>query len=174
MLQAVSSRLVPIEWVQLPDKTLKMYPASIDHNGWILRVFVFRPILTWWCFREWFIASDRSVWMKGNSKKHLDSTAALHPAQCGGAVKQSTLTIGVHHRLGYIHHIPHNNQAHYLLKVVTKDEKDSIVITAIFFWYWLIKYCCNYHNLLLTILLVDCKVYLYSSLQVADRKGRWF
>jgi len=38
--------------------------------------------------------------------------------------------ISVLHKAGYIYHIPHNNRAHRLLKVVSREEKVSFVITA--------------------------------------------
>jgi len=57
-------------------------------------------------------------------------TAASHPAKCGGGVKYNHLTISFLHTPGYIYHIPHNNGAHCLLNILSREEKVSFVITA--------------------------------------------
>jgi hypothetical protein len=57
-------------------------------------------------------------------------TAASHPAKCEGGVKYNHLTISFLHKPGYIYHIPHNNGAHCLLNIVSREEKVSFVITA--------------------------------------------
>jgi hypothetical protein len=57
-------------------------------------------------------------------------TAASHPAKCGGGVKYNHRTISFLHIPGYIYHIPHNNGAHSLLNIVSREEMVSFVITA--------------------------------------------
>jgi len=67
--------------------------------------------------------------------KRADSSwrisGSLHPAKCGGSAKYSHLTSSFLLKPECIYHIPNINHAHLLLKVITREEKVSFVITAI-------------------------------------------
>ena len=57
-------------------------------------------------------------------------TAASHPTKCGGGVKYNHLPISFLHKTGYIYHIPHNHGSHRLMKIVSREEQVSCVMTT--------------------------------------------
>jgi len=59
---------------------------------------------------------------------HIHSS--ITPHQMWGGVIYSHITISFLHILGGTYHIPHNNNAHRLRKIVARDEMVSVVITS--------------------------------------------
>jgi len=66
--------------------------------------------------RYWYEASYNSQW-------RITFTAILRPAECVAGVTYNHVTIS-------FLHIPHNDDTHYLLKMITREEKGFFVINV--------------------------------------------